>query len=96
VRSEAAWHDALANWCAKWERLEGASQRYALRWLPTHQMDAARAADALEVMTEFGYYYARLERLGANDVLEVTRDFAVLALAKVPADRREAVETWQR
>ena len=96
VRSETAWHDVLANWCTKWERLEGASQRYALRWLPTHQMDAARAADAVEVMTEFGYHYARLEKLGASDVLDVTRDFAVLAKARLPADQREAVETWQR
>jgi WD40 repeat protein len=96
VRSESAWSDAMANWCATWERLEGTSQRYALRWLPTHLMDAGRGADAVEVMTEFGYHYARLEKLGANDVLEVTRDFAMLAKAKVPADRREAVETWQR
>jgi hypothetical protein len=95
VRSENAWHDALANWCAKWERLEGAGQRYALRWLPTHLMDAARTADAAEVMTEFGYHYARLEKLGAKDVLEVTKDFAVLAKARLPADWHEAVETWR-
>jgi WD40 repeat protein len=96
VRSENDWHDALANWCATWERLKGASQRYALRWLPTHLMDAARAADAVEVITEFGYHHARLEKVGANDVLDVTRDFAVLAKARLPADQREAVETWQR
>ena len=95
VRSENAWHDALANWCANWERLEGASQRYALRWLPTHQMDAARAADAVGVMTEFGYHYVRLEKLGAKDVIEVTKDFTALVQAKLPADRRERVETWQ-
>ncbi|MGB8297922.1 MAG: DUF4062 domain-containing protein, partial [Polyangia bacterium] len=96
VQSEVAWHHALASWCAKWEGLEGASQRYALRWLPTHQLAAGRGTDAAEVMTEFAYHYARLEKLGAKDVLEVTRDFAVLAKAKVLADQREAVETWQR
>ena len=96
VRSEAAWNDALANWCAKWERLEGAGQRYALRWLPMHQMDAARAADAAEGMTDFGYHYTRLEKLGANDVIEVTRDFAALVQAELPGDRRETVETWRR
>jgi WD40 repeat protein len=96
VRSETAWNDALANWCVNWERLEGASQRYALRWLPTHQMGAARAADAAGVMTEFGYHHTRLERLGANDVIEVTKDFTELVQAQLPADQREAVETWQR
>jgi WD40 repeat protein len=96
VRSEAAWHDALANWCAKWERLEGASQRYALRWLPTHQLGAGRGTDAAEVMADFGYHHARLARLGAGDVVEVTRDFTALAPAELSADRRDAVETWQR
>jgi hypothetical protein len=85
VRSEAAWHDAIANWCAKWEQLEGASQRYALRWLPMHQMDAGRAGNATEVMTDFGYHYARLEKLGAGDVIEVTKDFAAMARAALPA-----------
>ena len=96
VRSEAAWHDAIANWCAKWERLEGASQCYALRWLPTHQLAAGRSTDAAEVMTEFAYHHARLEKLGARDVIEVTKDFTALAKADLPADQREAVETWQR
>ena len=96
VRSEAAWHDSLANWCATWERLEGASQRYALSWLPTHQLAAGRSTDAVEVMVDFGYHHARLARLGAGDVVEVTKDFTALVREKLPADQREAVETWQR
>jgi WD40 repeat protein len=96
VRSEIAWHDALANWCTKWDRLEGAGKRYALRWLPTHQMDAARAADAVEAMTNFGYHHARLVKLGAGDVIEVRKDLAALVRSGLPAERCERVGDWQQ
>ena len=69
---------------------------YALRNGPGHLLAVGRAADAAEVMTGFGYHYARLEKLGGNDVIEVTKDFAELVQAQLPADGREVAETWQR
>jgi hypothetical protein len=96
VRSESVWNDALANWCAKWERLEGGSQCYALRWLPTHQLAAERGADAAEVMTEFGYHYERLRRLGRNDIVNIGLDlFVVDGAAGIGPAMRERLGVWR-
>jgi len=96
MRSGAAWSDALASWCAKWDGLEGASQRYALRWLPAHHLAAGRSTEAAGVMTDFGYHHARAEKLGASNVVEVANDFVELARTELPANQREAVDIWRR
>ena len=93
ARSEAAWHEALANWCARWEGLEGASQRYALRWLPTHLVAAERSGSAAEAMTDFGYHYSRLRTLGRGDVANVTADLKMTA--RHASAMREALDVWK-
>ncbi|MGB8295567.1 MAG: DUF4062 domain-containing protein, partial [Polyangia bacterium] len=96
TRAPAAWHKCIARWCEQWPGIEDAGKSYALGALVHHLLAAGEAHRAADAMTDFGYHYARAEKLGANDVIDVTRDFLALAQAKPPADRREAVETWQR
>jgi WD40 repeat protein len=96
MRTTAAWHKCIAHWCERWPGIEDAGKSYALGALVHHLLAAGEADPAADAMTDFGYHYARLEKLGADDVIEVTRDFAALMQAELPADRCEQVETWQR
>ena len=96
ARTTSAWHKCIARWCERWPRIEEAGKNYALGALVHHLLAAGEADRAAKAMTDFGYHHARIERLGANDVIEVTRDFTALAQAKLPAEQREAVEIWQR
>ena len=96
MRTTAAWHKCIAHWCERWPGIEDAGKSYALGALVHHLLAAGEADPAADAMTDFGYHYARLEKLGADDVIEVTRDFAALMQEELPADRCEQVETWQR
>jgi WD40 repeat protein len=72
------------------------SSAYALRYAPSHLVAADRATDAAELMAEFGYHYTRLERLGREDVVNVTRDFIAIARSKLlTIPLRQRLETWQ-
>jgi hypothetical protein len=95
--SMAEGHRLLSEWgFAEYHHDPNRLPGYFLRHLPSHLLAAARTADAAEVMTEFGYHYARLERLGVAEVLQVTKDFIAVARAEVPRKQRDVLETWQR
>jgi WD40 repeat protein len=96
ARPGAAWHKCIARWCVRWPEIEGEGKSYALGALVHHHLAAGEAERAAEAMTDFGYHHARLEKLGAGEVVEVTKDFATMAQAELPSELRERVETWRR
>ena len=95
-RPAPAWHSSIARWCDHWPEIEGEGKGYALGALVHHHLAAGEANRAAEAMTDFGYHYARLERLGAGEVVEVTEDFAALVPEELLQVRRETVESWQQ